>query len=135
MLINFPPLKREGLIREGGGGLNRGFTVYRFWKRAVSSFCREKPCRYFAQGTGTCPFGSSCFYKHGKKRAVNQVLLHSIALVVSLAVVLSVVTQRRPSLLRDYTMSLDAIRLSFDINVILNLYSFVCHVRVWTGIS
>ena len=28
-------------------------------------FCREKPCRYFAEGTGTCPFGSSCFYKHG----------------------------------------------------------------------
>lgn len=25
---------------------------------------KEKPCRYFAQGTGTCPFGSSCFYKH-----------------------------------------------------------------------
>ena len=53
--------------------------------------------------------------------------------VVSLAVVLSVVTQRRPSLLRDYTMSLDAIRLSFDVNVMLNLYSFVSHVMVWTG--
>lgn len=25
---------------------------------------REKPCKYFAQGTRTCPFGSSCFYKH-----------------------------------------------------------------------
>lgn len=25
---------------------------------------KEKPCRYFAEGTGTCPFGSSCFYKH-----------------------------------------------------------------------
>ena len=117
-------------------------AVYGFWKLAVSSFCREKPCRYFAQGTGTCPFGSSCFYKHGKKsavrtkiHAVNQVLLHSISLVVSLAVVFSVVTQRRPSLLLDYTMSLDAIRLSFDVNVMLDLYSFFCHVRVWTGSS
>ena len=55
--------------------------------------------------------------------------------VVSLAVVLSVVTQRRPSLLRDYTMSLDAIRLSFDVNMMLNLYSFVSHVMVWTGSS
>ena len=58
-----------------------------------------------------------------------------MSLVVSLAVVLSVVTQRRPFLLRDYTMSLDAIRLSFDVNVMLDLYSFFCHVRVWTGIS
>ncbi|XP_039647728.1 probable E3 ubiquitin-protein ligase makorin-1 [Perca fluviatilis] len=23
-----------------------------------------KPCRYFDQGRGTCPFGSNCFYKH-----------------------------------------------------------------------
>ncbi|KAL9988914.1 hypothetical protein ACROYT_G003409 [Oculina patagonica] len=28
------------------------------------SALKEKPCRYFAQGKGTCPFGSSCFYKH-----------------------------------------------------------------------
>ena len=46
-------------------------AIYGFCKLAVSSFCREKPCRYFAQGTGTCPFGSSCFYKHGKKCAVR----------------------------------------------------------------
>ncbi|XP_074617315.1 putative E3 ubiquitin-protein ligase makorin-1 [Acropora palmata] len=25
---------------------------------------KEKPCRYFNEGKGTCPFGSSCFYKH-----------------------------------------------------------------------
>ena len=50
----------------------------------------------------------------------------SSTVVVSLAVVFSVVTQRRPSLLLDYTMSLDAIRLSFDVNVMLNLYSFFC---------
>ncbi|EDO30911.1 predicted protein [Nematostella vectensis] len=23
-----------------------------------------KPCKYFREGKGTCPFGSSCFYKH-----------------------------------------------------------------------
>jgi len=28
------------------------------------SALKDKPCRYFAQGTGTCPFGASCFYKH-----------------------------------------------------------------------
>lgn len=28
------------------------------------SALREKPCRHFNQGKGTCPFGSSCFYKH-----------------------------------------------------------------------
>lgn len=28
-------------------------------------FSREKPCKYFAQGTRTCQFGASCFYKHG----------------------------------------------------------------------
>lgn len=28
------------------------------------SALKDKPCRYFAQGTGTCPFGTSCFYKH-----------------------------------------------------------------------
>ena len=28
-------------------------------------FPREKPCKYFAQGTRTCQFGASCFYKHG----------------------------------------------------------------------
>lgn len=22
------------------------------------------PCRHFAMGAGTCPFGTSCFYKH-----------------------------------------------------------------------
>ena len=71
-----------------------------------------------------------CVHKYGV-HAVNQVLLHSISLVVSLAVVFSVVKQRCPSLLRDYTI----IRLSFDVNVMLNLYSFACHVRVWTGIS
>lgn len=27
-------------------------------------FCRSKPCRYFDEGRGTCPFGSNCFYKH-----------------------------------------------------------------------
>ena len=26
-LINFPPLKRGGLLERGGGGVNRGFTV------------------------------------------------------------------------------------------------------------
>lgn len=25
---------------------------------------RTKPCRYFDEGRGTCPFGSNCFYKH-----------------------------------------------------------------------
>uniref|UniRef100_A0A3P9LFS1 RING-type E3 ubiquitin transferase n=1 Tax=Oryzias latipes TaxID=8090 RepID=A0A3P9LFS1_ORYLA len=25
---------------------------------------RNKPCRYFDEGRGTCPFGSNCFYKH-----------------------------------------------------------------------
>ncbi|XP_041832812.1 probable E3 ubiquitin-protein ligase makorin-1 isoform X2 [Melanotaenia boesemani] len=24
----------------------------------------SKPCRYFDEGRGTCPFGSNCFYKH-----------------------------------------------------------------------
>ena len=24
----------------------------------------ETPCKYFDQGEGECPFGSSCFYKH-----------------------------------------------------------------------
>ncbi|XP_054608566.1 probable E3 ubiquitin-protein ligase makorin-1 [Dunckerocampus dactyliophorus] len=24
----------------------------------------SKPCRYFNEGRGTCPFGSNCFYKH-----------------------------------------------------------------------
>ncbi len=27
-------------------------------------FFRTKPCRYFDEGRGTCPFGSNCFYKH-----------------------------------------------------------------------
>ena len=34
-LINFPPLKSGGLFREGGGGLNRGFTIV-FFTRVVS---------------------------------------------------------------------------------------------------
>ncbi|XP_068163516.1 probable E3 ubiquitin-protein ligase makorin-1 isoform X2 [Antennarius striatus] len=25
---------------------------------------RNKPCRYFDEGRGTCPFGANCFYKH-----------------------------------------------------------------------
>ena len=46
-------------------------------------FCREKPCRYFAQGTGTCPFGSSCFYKHGTRNINSfcEVLLLEITCV------------------------------------------------------
>ena len=24
-----------------------------------------KSCKYFDMGKGTCPFGNSCFYKHG----------------------------------------------------------------------
>lgn len=28
------------------------------------AFSRSKPCRYFDEGRGTCPFGSNCFYKH-----------------------------------------------------------------------
>lgn len=31
---------------------------------AYKSALREKPCKYFAQGTRTCQFGASCFYKH-----------------------------------------------------------------------
>ncbi|TRY97789.1 hypothetical protein DNTS_008284 [Danionella cerebrum] len=30
------------------------------FKSAVS----KKPCKYFDQGRGTCPFGANCFYKH-----------------------------------------------------------------------
>lgn len=25
---------------------------------------RRKPCRYFDEGRGICPFGANCFYKH-----------------------------------------------------------------------
>ena len=28
--------------------------------------CRAKPCTYFKQGDGVCPFGNSCFYLHGQ---------------------------------------------------------------------
>ncbi|KAK8768232.1 hypothetical protein V5799_020496 [Amblyomma americanum] len=28
------------------------------------SAMKEKPCRYFRQGRGRCPFGGACFYKH-----------------------------------------------------------------------
>lgn len=28
------------------------------------AFFKSKPCRYFDEGRGTCPFGSNCFYKH-----------------------------------------------------------------------
>lgn len=24
----------------------------------------KKPCKYFNEGNGTCPFGPSCFYRH-----------------------------------------------------------------------
>lgn len=27
-------------------------------------FCRGKPCRYFDQGKGECPFNDKCFYRH-----------------------------------------------------------------------
>lgn len=26
--------------------------------------CRSKPCKYFNEGKGECPFAGSCFYKH-----------------------------------------------------------------------
>ena len=32
----------------------------------VISFCSLKDCRYFDKGLGDCPFGTSCFYRHGK---------------------------------------------------------------------
>ena len=32
----------------------------------VFSFCSLKDCRYFDKGLGDCPFGTSCFYRHGK---------------------------------------------------------------------
>lgn len=28
-------------------------------------FYSDKPCKYFNEGKGTCPFGESCLYKHG----------------------------------------------------------------------
>jgi hypothetical protein len=34
---------------------------------AISSYKRHLeavPCRHFDEGRGTCPFGTSCFYKH-----------------------------------------------------------------------
>ena len=30
-----------------------------------SSFSK-KHCKYFNMGEGTCPFGTSCFYRHGE---------------------------------------------------------------------
>lgn len=27
-------------------------------------FRSKKPCKYFDQGRGTCPFGGKCFYMH-----------------------------------------------------------------------
>ena len=35
-------------------------------------FNSDKPCKYFNEGKGTCPFGESCLYKHG--------MCHSVAL-------------------------------------------------------
>lgn len=32
------------------------------YKKALS----KKPCKYFKQGEGTCPFGGACFYLHAK---------------------------------------------------------------------
>ena len=36
-LINFPPLKRRDLFEGGGGGLNRGFTVFYVGNSKLSS--------------------------------------------------------------------------------------------------
>lgn len=31
---------------------------------SIHQLNRSKPCRYFNQGKGECPFAGSCFYKH-----------------------------------------------------------------------
>lgn len=41
---------------------NSYLSVLFFW--FLSAIIRSKPCRYFDQGRGSCPFGSNCFYKH-----------------------------------------------------------------------
>ncbi|GIY43545.1 e3 ubiquitin-protein ligase makorin-1 [Caerostris darwini] len=38
-------------------------------KKLISAYkiaLSEKPCKYFKQGKGTCPFGGACFYLHAK---------------------------------------------------------------------
>ncbi len=32
----------------------------------IPSFLRKKHCKYFNKGEDICPFGDSCFYKHGR---------------------------------------------------------------------
>eukprot|EP00731_Ephydatia_muelleri_P024645 Em0016g916a len=44
---------------------------------------RTKPCKYFNMGTGACPFGSSCFYRHayadGKEADLSSVRIYTDA--------------------------------------------------------
>jgi hypothetical protein len=43
------------------------FTMQAEKKAAIESYkshLQTVPCRHFDEGRGTCPFGTSCFYKH-----------------------------------------------------------------------
>ena len=59
-----------------------------------------KTCKYFDEGKGTCPFGDSCLYRHGKlvKCSFYSFLLLSLSL----------------SAFPDGTLSKSAPRLTYD---------------------
>ena len=57
------------------------FSVWSIWNlyfllnEAFFFSFSTKACRLFDQGNGNCPFGTSCFYKHGKCVEVLNIYL------------------------------------------------------------
>lgn len=47
------------------GKCSTEFCLGLLWVRvAIIFLSSNKPCRYFDEGRGSCPFGGNCFYKH-----------------------------------------------------------------------
>ena len=38
--------------------------------------CSQQHCKHFNRGEGTCPFGNSCFYKHGTQSRASLMDSH-----------------------------------------------------------
>lgn len=71
-LIILIMIKVEGCVDESVSRCHLRWNENRFvikqmsdsWLFVSSASSRNKPCRYFDEGRGSCPFGSNCFYKH-----------------------------------------------------------------------
>ena len=53
----------------------------RLWSPSIIlSLYSKKHCKYFNMGNGTCPFGGSCFYRHGKSSLILKTVRYTTIL-------------------------------------------------------